>query len=405
MTKISWTVLALPLAAVAACKKEPPPPPPPEVQVMTVQPSTVPLYAEYTGQTRGSVELEVRARVEGILQQQHYQDGQEVRRGQLLFTIDPATYEATLAQANSQLSEAQAALTRATNDVNRYRPLAQQRAIPQMTLDNALSAQEAAQASVAAARANVQQARLNVGYTRIAAEANGLAGKAEVLPGNFVGRGEPTLLTRISQLDPIHVRFGVPEPEFLRIQRELSTLTPEQRRARGRGAFEMSFADGSMYPLKGDFVFGDRQVDPGTGALLVEVAFPNPNKSVRPGQFARIRFTLGRIENAIVIPQRAVRELQGTFRVAVVDSANRVFFRTVESPNTFGQGRVVTGGLQAGDRIIVEGLQRVRDSVVVNPRPWVPPVDSARAAAQAATPAAPPAADTAKAAAAAPATR
>lgn len=394
--RLSALAIAVPVV-LAACKKAPPPPPPPEVQVMTVEPSTVPLYAEYTGQTRGSVELEVRARVEGILQQQHYRDGQEVKRGDLLFTIDPATYQAALAQANSRLAEARAALSRATNDVNRYRPLAQQRAIPQMTLDNAISAQEAAQAQVSSAQADVRQASLNLGYTRITAEASGLAGKAEVLPGNFVGRGEPTLLTRISQLDPIHVRFGIPEQEFLRIQRELNTLTPEQRRARGQNAFEMSFADGSVYPQKGSFVFGDRQVDPNTGALLVEVAFPNPNKTVRPGQFARVRFTLGSIENAIVVPQRAVRELQGTFRVAVVDSANRVFFRNVQSPSTFGNGRVITGGLRGGERIIVEGLQRVRDSVVVNPRAWVPPVDSARAATAAPTTPTP---DTAKAQAA-----
>jgi membrane fusion protein (multidrug efflux system) len=383
--------LVLALATMTACKKEPPPPPPPEVQVMTVTPSTVPLYAEYTGQTRGSVELEVRARVEGILQQVHYQEGQEVRRGQLLFTIDPATYEANLARANSQLAEAQAALSRATNDVNRYRPLAQQRAIPQMTLDNALSAQEASQAAVSAARAQVQQARLDLGYTRISAEVSGLAGKAEVLAGNFVGRGEPTLLTRISQVDPIHVRFSVPESEFLRIQRSMQGLSREQRMARGRGAFEMSFSDGSVYPLKGNFVFGDRTVDPTTGALLVEVAFPNPDKQVRPGQFARIKFLMGALDSAIVVPQRAVRELQGSFRVAVVDSANRVFFRTVQSPAIYGNGRVITGGLTAGERIIVEGLQRVRDSVVVNPTPWTPPADTAAARTDTAkAPAAPP---------------
>jgi membrane fusion protein (multidrug efflux system) len=390
--------LAAMLPVLAACKKEPPPPPPPEVQVMTVTPSTVPLYAEYTGQTRGSVELEVRARVEGILQQVHYQEGQEVRRGQLLFTIDPATYRAALAQANSRLAEARAALSRATNDVNRYRPLAQQRAIPQMTLDNAISAQEAAQAQVSAAQADVRQASLNLGYTRITAEQNGLAGKAEVLAGNFVGRGEPTLLTKISQLDPIHVRFSIPESEFLRIQRSMEGLSREQRMARGRGAFEMSFSDGSAYPQKGDFVFGDRQVDPTTGSLLAEVRFPNPNKSVRPGQFARVRFLMGALDSAIVVPQRAVRELQGTFRVAVVDDSSRVFFRTVESPAVYGTGRVITGGLRAGERIIVEGLQRVRDSVVVNARPWVPPVDSARAAAAAPAPAP----DTAKAPATAP---
>jgi len=395
MMRRPFALAVLVPVVLVACKKEPPPPPPPEVQVMTVEQSRVPLYAEYTGQTRGSVELEVRARVEGILQTQHYRDGSEVRRGDLLFTIDPATYQAALAQANSRLAEARAALSRATNDVNRYRPLAQQRAIPQMTLDNAISAQEAAQAQVSAAQADVRQASLNLGYCTIRAETGGLAGKAEVLPGNFVGRGEPTLLTKISQLDPIRVRFGVPESEFLRIQRTLTTLTPEQRRARGRGAFEMSFSDGSAYPLRGDFVFGERSVDPTTGALLVEVEFPNPNKQVRPGQFARIRFLTGALDSAIVVPQRAVRELQGTFRVAVVDDSSRVFFRTVQSPAIYGNGRVITGGLRAGDRVVVEGLQRVRDSVVVNARPWTPAADSAAGTA--------PAPDTARAPATPPA--
>ena len=369
--------LVLSLSAAVACKDEPPPVPPPEVQVMTVSTSTVPLYAEYTGQTRGAVELEVRARVEGILERQHYKDGSEVKRGDLLFTIDPATYQAQAAQARSRLAEARAALNRATNDVNRYRPLAEQRAIPQMTLDNALSAQEAAQAQVSAAQADLQQANLNLSYTRITAEASGLAGKAEVLPGNFVGRGDPTLLTKISQLDPIHVRFGIPESEFIRLQRELSGMTLEQRRARGAGAFEMTFADGSVYPLKGDFIFGERQVDPMTGALLVEVSFPNPQRLVRPGQFARVRFMRGAIDNAIVVPQRAVRELQGTYRVAVLDTLNRVFFRTVESPAATGANRVITGGLRPGERIVVEGLQRVRDSLKVDPKPWTPPADSA----------------------------
>ncbi|MDH4130356.1 MAG: efflux RND transporter periplasmic adaptor subunit [Gemmatimonadota bacterium] len=392
-THLPLYLAALAAAAVASCKKEPPPPPPLDVQVMTVEQSNVPLYAEYTGQTRGSVELEVRARVEGILQKQHYKDGSEVKKGELLFTIDPANYQAKLTQAQSQMAEAQATLTRATNDVNRFRPLAEKKAIPQQTLDNALSAEEAAQAGVAAAKANVDQTRLDLSYTRISAEASGLAGKAEVLPGNFVGRGEPTLLTRISQLDPIRVRFSVPEQEMIRIQRELGVMTQEQRKARFSGAFEMELADGSRYPQKGDLVFGDRQVDPNTGTLLVEVEFPNPGRTMRPGQFARVRFLKGALDSAIVVPQRAVRELQGTFRVAVVDDSNRVFFRQVESPSAFGSVRVITTGLKSGERIIVEGLQRVRDSVVVNPKPWTPPPDSA-----AARP------DTAKAPAAAPAT-
>jgi membrane fusion protein (multidrug efflux system) len=393
-TRLPLFLAAVAATVVSSCKKEPPPPPPPEVQVMSVEQTKVPLYAEYTGQTRGSIELEVRARVEGILQKQHYPDGSEVKKGQLLFTIDPATYQAKLTQAQSQLAGAQAALGRASNDVKRYRPLAEKRAIPQQTLDDALSAQEAAQAAVAAANANVDQASLDLSYTRISAEASGLAGKAEVLPGNFVGRGEPTLLTKISQLDPIHVRFSVPESEFLRIQRIMQGLTREQRLARGRGAFDMTFSDGSIYPRKGDFVFGERTVDPLTGALLVEVAFPNPYKSVRPGQFARVRFLQGTLDSAIVVPQRAVRELQGTFRVAVVDSANRVSFRTVESPSTYGSGRVITKGLRAGDRVVVEGLQRIRDSVVVNAKPWTPPADTGAASR--------PGTDTAKAPAAPP---
>ncbi|MDH4349140.1 MAG: efflux RND transporter periplasmic adaptor subunit, partial [Gemmatimonadota bacterium] len=344
-THLPLYLAALAAAAVASCKKEPPPPPPLDVQVMTVEQSNVPLYAEYTGQTRGSVELEVRARVEGILQKQHYKDGSEVKKGELLFTIDPANYQAKLTQAQSQMAEAQATLTRATNDVNRFRPLAEKKAIPQQTLDNALSAEEAAQAGVAAAKANVDQTRLDLSYTRISAEASGLAGKAEVLPGNFVGRGEPTLLTRISQLDPIRVRFSVPEQEMIRIQRELGVMTQEQRKARFSGAFEMELADGSRYPQKGDLVFGDRQVDPNTGTLLVEVEFPNPGRTMRPGQFARVRFLKGALDSAIVVPQRAVRELQGTFRVAVVDDSNRVFFRQVESPSAFGSVRVITTGL------------------------------------------------------------
>jgi membrane fusion protein, multidrug efflux system len=372
-----FLALALVVLLGACAKKEAPPPPPPlDVKVATVLQKDVPILAEAIGETRGSEEIEIQARVEGFLEAVHFEEGMPVRKGQLLFTIDPKQYEASLAQARGALAQAEAQLSRARQDVDRFRPLVEQNAIARQDYDNALSSAAAAEAAVASARAVAQGAEIDLGYTRVYSPIDGLAGKVEVRPGNLVGRGQTTLLTRISDIDPIHVRFSISEREYLTLSKA--------RQADGAGSeprklpFTMILADGSTHPHDGELVFADRLVDPTTGTLLLEAAFPNPERIVRPGQYARIRVPVGLAKDAILVPQRAVMELQATFSVAVVTADNKISMRQVTTGPRVGSLWVIENGLKAGDRVVVEGMQKAREGLTVNPT--VVPIEDPAAA-------------------------
>jgi membrane fusion protein (multidrug efflux system) len=350
--------------AAAGCgKKEAPAPQPPDVKVATVLQKDVPIYVEAIGQTRGSTEIEVRARVEGFIQTIDFKEGNPVRKGQLLYTIDPSQYQAALAQARGTLAEAEAQLARAKQDVVRYEPLVAKNAISRQEYETAVVVQRAAEASVDAARAAAERAEIDLGYTRVVAPENGLAGKTEVYPGTLVGRGQSTLLTHISQIGTIHVRFTIPERDYLYYAR--------RRQEAGRAGqapqlpFEMVLADGSVHPEKGRLVFVDRNVDPTTGTILMEAAFPNPGAIVRPGQYARVRAAVDLKKGAILVPQRAVSELQGIYNVAVVGGDDSVEIRMVTPAQRIGNLWVMDAGLKAGDRVVVEGLQKVRSGVKV----------------------------------------
>ncbi|HJS56785.1 MAG TPA: efflux RND transporter periplasmic adaptor subunit [Vicinamibacteria bacterium] len=356
-------ILAALVASLLACKKEAPPPPPPEVKAATVLQKDVPIYVEAIGQTRGSTEIEVRARVEGFIQTVDFKEGNPVRKGQLLYTIEPSQFEAALAQAKGTLAEAEAQLARARQDVVRYEPLVAKNAISRQEYDTAVVVQRAAEASVEAAKAQAQRAEIDLSYTKVVAPENGLAGKTEVYPGTLVGRGQSTLLTHISQIGTIHVRFTIPERDYLFYARRR-----EQRGAKpGEAAlpFELILADGSTLPEKGHLVFVDRNVDPQTGTILMEAAFPNPGGIVRPGQYARVRAAVDLKAGAILVPQRAVSELQGIYNVAVVGGDDTVEIRMVTPAQRIGTLWVVDAGLKAGERIVVEGLQKVRPGVKV----------------------------------------
>jgi membrane fusion protein (multidrug efflux system) len=360
------TILASFLASPMACaKKEAPPPPPPEVKVATVLQKDVPIYVESIGQTRGSTEIEVRARVEGFLQTVDFKEGNPVRKGQLLYTIDPRPFEAAVAQAKGQLAESEAQLARAKQDVVRYEPLVAKNAISRQDYETAVVVQRAAEAAVEASKANADRAQIDLGYTRVVAPEEGLAGKTEVYPGTLVGRGQSTLLTHISQIGSIHVRFTIPERDYLFYAKRA------QERGKGKEApklpFELVLADGSVHPHKGQLVFVDRNVDPETGTILMEAAFPNPGGIVRPGQYARVRAAIDMKPNAILVPQRAVSELQGVYNVAVVGGDDTVEIRMVKPGERIGTLWVVDAGLKGGDRIVVEGLQKVRSGVKVKP--------------------------------------
>ncbi len=349
--------------SVAACKKEePPPPPPPEVKVATVLQKDVPVYVEAIGETRGNTEIEIRARVEGFIESVDFEEGSFVRKGQLLYTIDSRPYEATLAQARGALAVAQAELVRTHQDVARYKPLVEKNAISRQEYETAVALEQAAAAAVEAAKATVQGAEVDLSYTRVLAPEPGLVGKTEVYAGTLVGRGQSTLLTHISQIDPINARVTIAEKDYLFYER--------RRQATGRTAksatFELVLADGTVHPHKGHLVFLDRNVDPLTGTILLEASFPNPERIVRPGQFARLRAGVDFKKGAILVPQRAVAELQGVYNVVVVGTDGTAEFRLVKPAERIGALWVIDSGLSSGEKVIVEGLQKVRPGVKVN---------------------------------------
>jgi membrane fusion protein (multidrug efflux system) len=368
-TILTTLILSSLLAASAGCgkKEAPPPPPPPEVQVSPVVQRDVPVYIEVIGQTRGSTEIEVRARVEGYLESVDYREGSAVRKGQLLYTLDPRPFQANVAQARGVQAEAEAQLARARQDVVRYEPLVAKNAISRQEYETSVQVARAAEASVEAAKAGVERARIDLSFTRIHAPASGIAGKTEVYPGTLVGRGQSDLLTRISQVDRIHVRVSVPEKDYI----EYNRRGTERRRA-GNAAplkFELLLSDGSVHSEKGDLVFVDRAVDPETGTILVEVAFPNPGSTIRSGQYARVRVAIDEKKGAILVPQRAVTELQGIYNVAVIKPDDTVDLRMVKPAERIGTLWVIDEGLKAGERIVVEGVQKVRAGIKVTPRP------------------------------------
>ncbi len=365
MRKLSGLII-VGLLGTAGCAEPPPPapPPPPDVEIAEVLQRDVPVYSEAIGESRGSLEIDVRARVAGVLQTVDFQEGSFVRSGQLLYTIDPREFQAVVEQAKGDLARAIAEQARFDQDVARYKPLVDQNAIPRQTYDTAVAQAEAAKAAVEAARATVARAELDVEYTKVYATTDGIIGKTEVNPGNLVGRGESTLLTRISKVDPIHVRFSIAEREYLALMRRFG---PPDGRRREEAVFDLILADGSVHPHKGRMAFADRLVDPSTGTLLVEVAFPNPERIIRPGQYGRVRIAIETKMGAILIPQKAVQELQATYSVAVVRSDNTVEMRQVVPGPRVGNLWVIDSGLTPGDRVVVEGLQKVRPGVTVNP--------------------------------------
>ncbi|HWB84968.1 MAG TPA: efflux RND transporter periplasmic adaptor subunit [Bryobacteraceae bacterium] len=385
--------------------------PPVSVVVAPVLQKTVPLFTELTARTDATDTVDIRARVKAFLQTQNYTEGTMVKAGQVLFTLDKREYEAQLMQAQAQLARAQADLTQArdktvvdtaqanlgiamaqlnkTNqDVKRLKPLAEQRAVPQQDYDNALAAQQAAnadvegkkaalnttkvnqtasieqaEAAVEAANANIRQAELNVEYCTITSPITGIAGTRQVAPGNLVGQGEATLLTTVSDVNPLRVYISISESDYLKYQR----LKLQGKYKGGLSGLELILADGSVFPEKGRLIIADRAVDLKTGTLNLVAEFPNPKALVRPGQFGRVRMAADVAENALLIPQKAVTEMQSAKVVYVVGAGNKVALRSVTLGERVGEDYIVTEGLKAGERIIVEGLQKVRPGMTVNP--------------------------------------
>ncbi len=414
---IAFAVSALLAASVAGCERgksaataKAPAGPPPAVVIAEVVQKTVPIYLEFVARTEAVNTVEIRARVQAYLEAQHFQEGTVVKQDQLLFTLDKRQYEAQLRQAQGQLAKARAdlayaqekatvetakanlevaiaKLAKAIQDVARLKPLAERKAVPTRDYDDAVVAQQGAEADVASRRASldtaivnqratveqaegmveqalgaVEEAKLNLGYCTIRSPLTGLVGERKVAPGNLVGRGEATLLDTVSSLDPIRVYLAISETEYLAFMEMRKKLRVQPSRE-----LQLILADGSVFPHKGRVIIADRAVDEKTGTLSIIAEFPNPDGLLRPGQFGRVRLAGRTVENALLVPQRAVTELQDAKAVYVVGPDGKVAMRTVQVADRFENFFIVTGGVKAGERVIVEGLLKVRPGIVVQP--------------------------------------
>jgi membrane fusion protein (multidrug efflux system) len=356
----SWLpLLAFLVFTPSGCREAAPAPPPPDVVVANVVQQDVPIYFEWVGTTDGNINAQIRARVNGYLQARNYKEGNLVHEGDVLFRIDSRPYRAALDQAKGEQGRAMAALTKTQQDVTRYTPLAHQGAVSQQELDNATQANRAARAAADSARAAVAKAQLDLDWTQIKSPITGIAGIAVAQVGDLIS--ETSILTTVSQLDPIKVSVPISEQEYMRFAQRLQDSEPRNANV------ELILADGGVYPERGTVSVANREVDVQTGTLMVVSLFPNPKNLVRPGQYAKVRVATETQRNAVVVPQRSVQELQGTHQVAVVDADNKVAIRGVKAGARAGNLWVIDAGLQPGERVIVEGVQKVRDGLIVNP--------------------------------------
>lgn len=355
----------------SACDKDPDvgaAGPPADVVVVPAATQDVEIYSEWVGTTTGNVNAQIYPKVQGYLVKQAYHDGSLVQAGDLLFEIDPRQFQASLDEATGQLARARAALVKYQTDVARYTPLAAEGAVSQQELDNAVQARAGAAAQVDSARAAVDQARLNLQWSQVKSPITGVVAIASAQVGDLVS--PQTLLTTVSQLDPIKVNFPVSEIDYLRFASRIRELQQTGQPDQNAG-LELILANGERYPEPGRFNVAGLAVTTTTGTIDAQGLFPNPDNLLRPGQFAKVRAITDRIPGAIVIPQRAVRDLQGLTQVAVVDAEGKVTFKTVKLGPATGSDYVVASGLAAGERVVTEGLQKIRDGMLVKSAPPV----------------------------------
>jgi RND family efflux transporter MFP subunit len=354
----------------------------PDVEVVQVEQKDVPIYGEWIGTLDGFTNADVRAQVTGYLMRQGYQEGAFVKKGQLLFQIDPRPFQAALDQAAGQLAQAKASLANARAvqgrtqlDVERYAPLAKEQAASQQDLDNSVQNNLAAKATVATAEAQIktaeaalETAQINLDFTRLIAPIDGIAGQAQLQVGALVNPSTGPV-TSVSDVDPIKVYFTVSESEYLEWNKRFPTES--SREAAGKQLrLQLILANGSTYPRDGTFYFADRQVNQSTGAIRIAGLFPNPGNILRPGGYGRVRTAVRVQKDALLVPQRAVSELQGAYQVAVVDAQNKVSIRTVQVGDRVGTQWIVADGLKPGERVVAEGVQKVRPGMQVNPKPF-----------------------------------
>lgn len=372
-TALSPALLAAVLAGTIAsdgCKKDEPPPapPPPVVEVAPVTQKDVSIFQEWIGTLDGFVNAEIRPQIEGYVLRQVYREGFLVKAGETLYEIDPRQFQATYDQARGTLSQYEATLANAKTTVARYRPLAAQKAISQQELDDAETRERTATANVESARASLDKARLDLGWTKVVSPIDGIAGVAKSQVGDLVNR--MTVMTTVSQVNPIKVYFNPSEQEYLAW---VAKYGPPEKTLRAdqdmeKGPLQLILTDGSLFPHRGKPFLVGREVDVKTGTIQLAGVFPNPGNLMRPGQYGKVRVAVDVRKGAILIPQRAVNELQGSYQVALVGADNKVTMKVVKTGPLEGTMWIIEEGLKPGDRIIVEGLQRVRSGMTVAPK-------------------------------------
>lgn len=343
---------------------------PPKLPVIEVIKQDVPVMKEFVGQIYGYQDITIRARVEGFLEGIHFKEGTRVKKGQLLYSIDPQPFKAKVAAQLSNVAEAKTMMVKAKSDLDRIRPLAENNAVSKADLDAAVAQYEAAQAAVEAAKANLEYAQIELSYTEIKSPINGIIGKTQATVGDFVGRSpNPVVLNTVSNLENVLVEFFLSESEYLTIARELIEKEGKitQRETGNRAEISLWLSDEKEYDQKGYITFLDRGVNPSTGTLLIQAEFPNPDRILRPGQFARVVVKMNELKDAELVPQQAVNEIQGDFNVFIVDDSSKVEIRPIKIQMPYKDYYVVEDGLSGNEKIILEGLQKVRGGMPVQP--------------------------------------
>jgi len=367
MKKIYFLSAILSISIVSSCKKEAAPEAKPlEISVTEVLQQDVRLESEFTGQTFGQSDIQINPRVDGIIESLNFKEGGLVTKGQLLYTIDPLPYQAKVNEAEGTLAEVEARLAKTKSDYDMMVPLAKMNAVSQRELIAAKAAYNASIASISASKANLQNAKLELGYCRVLAPISGLIGISKVRVGDYVRPGAVSVLNTISDLGDVRVRFTISEQEYLRIFRE---ITKENSSLKGTGqSISLKLSDGSIYPQTGKVSFADRQIDPATGAMTFEAAFPNPDKLLRPGQYVKVGVVTDVRKDALVIPQRSVIEMQGIYQVYVLGDSSKVHMQIVKPGPSFKDAYVVEDGLKPGEKIAMGGTSLLKNGSVITPK-------------------------------------
>ena len=359
------------LVLLFSCSKEEQPRlTPPDVPVYQTKEQEIPIYEEFVGQVYGFKDIAIAARVEGFLEIIHFQEGSRIKKGDLLYTVESQPFEANVAAKMSMVAEAQTMLAKAQSDLNRIRPLAEQRAVSQSDLDGAVAQYEAFLEQVKAAKANLKAARIQLSYTRICSPISGIIGKTRAKVGDLVGKNpNPIILNVVSSIDTVLVDFFITETQYLEVVRYLAAQRnlEEDKRSHERLKLWLILVDGSLYKHQGKIDFMDRQVDPTTGSMLLQASFPNPDNMLRPGQFARVKVEVEVVKDAILVPQRCIMELQATYSVYVVNDSNEVETRDVTVGPKIKDFWLIRKGLKPGEKVVYEGLQKVKAGIIVNP--------------------------------------